>query len=242
MILGSLNFALFMALLQKNVLESLKNTEVKVYFGIIAAVTVLMGINLFLASNLEAGQALRQASFHSVSFASSTAYTIADYDLWPGFSKIILLALMAIGGCSSSTAGGMKVARVMVLGKMSVAAVKKTTHPKQVQSISMGNYTLGDAMQGAVLLFFFLFISIFVVASLCLSAWGYEPFEAMGASMAALGNTGSAFGAFGPGGGYSAAPDGAKILLGLCMLFGRLEIIPLLVLFSPDFWKRRKGW
>jgi trk system potassium uptake protein TrkH len=123
-----------------------------------------------------------------------------------------------------------------------VAFLKKAIHPKQVQPITVGGHSLGEPLQNAVSQFFFLFVVIFLVSSLLMSAWGYEPFDAMGAALSALGNTGSAFGAFGPSVGFGEAAAGAKILLCFDMLFGRLEIITLVVLLTPDFWKRRRMW
>jgi trk system potassium uptake protein TrkH len=242
MALGSINFTLFIALLQKKGHLFLKNIELRAYLLIILGTTLFIGANLFFASGLKADQALGQASFHAVSFASSTAYTVTDYDMWPSFSKLVLLMLMAVGGCSSSTAGGMKVSRVLVLGKMAISSVRKAIHPKQVHSIKLGGYVVGDSMQNAVSQFFFLFVTIFVGVSLIISAFGYEPFSAMSVTLAALGNTGSAFDSFSSAAGYEAAPAAAKILLSVCMLFGRLEIMPMIVLLSPDFWKRRKVW
>ncbi|MCL1851802.1 MAG: TrkH family potassium uptake protein [Peptococcaceae bacterium] len=246
MLVGGVNFTLLVALLHRSSRASrgrrelvFRDIELRTYFLLVLAAAVLIGTNLVLASGMGIGEAARQASFHAVSFTSSTAYSLSDYESWPGFAKIILLILMAIGGCSSSTAGGMKASRALVLGKMAVAFVKKSIHPKQVQSIELGGNTLSESLQGAISQFFFLFIGIFVSATLLISAMGYEPFTAMGAAMAALGNTGSSFGALGPAAGYSAVSAGVKIVLSFCMLFGRLEIIPLLVLFSPEFWRRR---
>ncbi|MCL1917590.1 MAG: TrkH family potassium uptake protein [Peptococcaceae bacterium] len=242
MVLGSTNFTLFIAVLQKNGRELFRNLELRAYLLIMLGAAALIGANLVLAGGVRVDQALWQASFHTVSFGSSTAYVTVDYDTWPGFSKLILFLLMAVGGCASSTAGGMKVSRVLVLGKMAVAFVKKAIHPKQIQPIKLGGHTLGEPLQNAVSQFFFLFAALFVVSSLIMSALGYEPFEAMGVTLSALGNTGSAFGAFGPSEGVAEAAMGVKLLLCCNMLFGRLEIIALAVLVIPDFWKRRKTW
>lgn len=242
MLLCGVNFTLFIALLQKNRRDFFRNIEFKVYLIVLAGATVFIGGNLLLSSSMEIGEALRQASFHAVSFTSSTAFTLTNYEVWPSFSKIILFVLMAIGGCSSSTAGGIKVSRALVLGKMAMAFVKKAIHPKQVQPIEIAGHTLGESLQSSVSQFFFLFIGIFIGSSLFISAMGYEPYTAMSAAMAALGNTGSSFGDLGPTWGYSTAPAPVKLVLSLNMLFGRLEIVPILVLFSPDFWKRRKAW
>ncbi|MCL1789924.1 MAG: TrkH family potassium uptake protein [Peptococcaceae bacterium] len=245
MFLGGVNFTLIIALLHRKSRgnnsgrDVFGNIELRAYFMIVVGAAVMIGANLVLASGMGIGEAARQASFHAVSFTSSTAFSLSNYDTWPGFAKIILLMLMAVGGCSSSTAGGLKVSRALVLGKMAVAFIKKAIHPRQVRSIELAGNTLSESLQSAISQYFFLFIGIFVVSSLVISAMGFEPFTAMGAAMAALGNTGASFGALGPAVGYHTAPSGIKIVLSFCMVFGRLEIIPFLVLFSPDFWRRR---
>ena len=242
MLLGGLNFTIYMSFFQKKGRNILRNTEVQAYLLIALGATALTAADQVLHSGQQIGLAGRQAAFQVVALMTTTGYTSADYGLWSNFAKCVLFGLMFIGGCSLSPAGGIKVSRFIVLVKMAAINVRKAIHPQQIPNVRIGGQSVSDTILSSVSQFFFLFMSLFAGASLLLTITGIAPFEAMGAAVAALGNIGPAFGEFGPNMGYAAAHPVAKMTLAACMLFGRLEIVMLLVLLTPDFWKGRKIW
>lgn len=242
MVIAGVNFTLYVNAYKKGILRAFNNTEFKFYISILLIAFIVVTISLFFQGGIEIGQAFRQSAFQVVSIATTTGFATADFDKWPGLAKIILFFLMFIGGSAGSTSGGMKVARVILLLKMGWAQLKQVIHPRLVINIVVEDKAIDPYVLGMVGRFFFIFIMIFVLASLILAATGLEPFDAMAASIATLGNIGPGFGVVGPSTTYASISGFGKIVLTLCMLLGRLELFTILVLINPEFWKLRKKW
>ncbi|MBD3336182.1 MAG: TrkH family potassium uptake protein [Candidatus Eisenbacteria bacterium] len=239
MILAGTNFALYRPLVRRRFGAVLGDREWRAYIGILGVGSAVVALNLILGPHgRPLGEGVRQGVFQVVSIASTTGYTTADFDHWPALSRLILLALMFVGGCSGSTGGSMKVMRVVVLVRFGWTAVEKIFRPHAVTAIRMGDRVLSDDLVREILAFFVLFIAIFLVSSLALAAMGIDLVSSISGVAASLGNVGPALGGLGAGETYAAVPAAGKILLTICMLLGRLEVYTILVLFSPAFWRR----
>ncbi|MGI5901864.1 MAG: TrkH family potassium uptake protein [Desulfitobacteriia bacterium] len=236
------NYFLFINAWRHRSLKFWQDTEFRNYLIFIFVGVVIVTFSLIQQQGWEVFTAARQAVFQVISFSTSTGFNTVDYDQWPNIAKMVLFIHMFVGGCAASTSGGLTVARVTLLFKMGWAQIKQALHPRLVVNIVVQNRVVDVNTLSRVGTFFFLFIAIFALASLLLTLAGLEPFEALGAAVAALGNVGPAFGFVGPTAGYALVPPFGKIVLAVCMLLGRLELFTFLVLLQPDFWKARRGW
>ena len=187
------------------------------------------------------GEAFRYASFQ-VGSLSTTGFVSADFDTWPGFSKGILMVLMICGGCAGSAAGGMKVSRVVLLVKNAWAIVHQKLSPRRVVEVHInGNKVSEDVILRAGQ-FFFLYMFFIAFWALLLTADGIKVFDAIGISITTMGCVGPAFGIAGATCTYAELSDFAKSILCLAMLLGRLEMFTLLIMLTPDFWRKGNRW
>jgi trk system potassium uptake protein TrkH len=236
MFLSGGNFALYYLAWQKGFRQLVANSEYMTYLGIM--VTAVLSLAAILHTHTGAGLGgLRDALFTGVSIMTSTGFTTANFDQWPPAAKIIILLLMFIGGCAGSTAGGIKVVRLLILLKDAVRALLHAIHPRLVTALKIDRKPVEAGILHMVLQFFFLFMLIFFVSVLLVAATGVDPFDAMGAVAASLGNVGPSFGIVSPATTYAALPSFAKAVLTANMLLGRLELFTLLVLLHPEFWQ-----
>lgn len=161
----------------------------------------------------------------------------ADFNQWPVFSQMILLLLMFIGGCAGSTGGAIKHIRVLILLKSASRQLTRLLHPQAVIPIRLGSHTVSEEVVGAVQAFFFYYLLIFLGVVIFLTALGLDLVSALSAVAATLGNVGPGLGLVGPASNYASLPVAAKVALSMCMLMGRLEVYPVMVLLSTRFWK-----
>jgi trk system potassium uptake protein TrkH len=239
MVLGGTNFALYRPLARRKYGALLRDKEWLAYVSILGMGTLLVASNLVFGSRGLGGvEGVRQSAFQVVSVATCTGFITVDFDAWPSFSRLLLLALMFVGGCSGSTSGALKVMRVVILAKFGWARVQKVFRPHAVVSLRIGPAVLKDEVVREILAFFVLYIGIFLVASLALTVMGFDIISSVSAVATNMGNVGPGLGALGASETYAAVPVAGKILLSICMLLGRLEIYTILVLLSPAFWKR----
>ncbi len=238
MLLFGINFNLYYLLLIRKFKSVFKSSEMWVYFGIVAASTAAITVNI-LSAYESVSHALRDSAFQVASIITTTGYATADFDKWPVFSKMILLLLMFIGACAGSTGGGFKVSRVIILAKTVKRELKRLLHPRSVSALRFEGKTLDEATVGSVgsylAIYVFFFFAITVL--LCL-----EPFDLetnISAATACFNNIGPGFGAVGPTLNYADYSPFAKVLLSMAMLFGRLEIYPLFIAFSPSTWIKK---
>jgi len=239
MILAGTNFSLYFLLMRRRVGKVIRDAEWRVYLFIMLAATLLIAGDLLVTRTVDdAGEALRGALFQSAAVQTTTGYATRDFNAWPPLSKLVLVALMFIGGSSGSTGGGMKVVRILVLAKHAYFAVYHWFRPQAVVAIKVGNMKIKNEILQAILGFFVLFVGIFVICSLIMTMLGLDLITATTSVVATLGNIGPGLGAVGATENFSAIPAVGKIVLAFCMLLGRLEIFTVMVLFVPAVWRR----
>lgn len=241
-ILAGGNFRMYLMAWRQKSFKPFNNTEFKIYLFIIFAATFLISGGLWLSHGKSPDFAFRHSLFQVVSLITGTGFASTDYDQWPSMTKVILFVLMFTGGCAGSTTGGMKISRLMLLTKSTWAELKRGVHPQIVSRIKQEGKAVNSSALHMVSLFFFLYVGIFAIASVFLAGTGIEPFDAMSAVGASLGNVGPGFGIVGPTTTFASISSVGKSVLALCMLLGRLEFFTLLILLRPEFWRTKKNW
>ncbi len=238
MILFGLNFNLYYLLLVRKFKPVLKNTELWVYLGIVVASICVISLNIYsIYGNI--GETIRTSSFQVATIISTTGYATADFNLWPGLSKAILLILMFFGSCAGSTAGGLKISRVIILIKMIRNEMRHLLSPKRVNTVKMDGKQVDASVIKNAGNYFVLYIFCFGAIFLLLS---FEPFSMetnFSATAACFNNVGPGFDAVGPTSNFSEYSSFSKILLSFAMLLGRLELFPMILLFSRSLWRKK---
>jgi len=237
MLLASFNFNLYYRLLQGKFSEVKNNTEARAYLIIFAIAAGIITLSLLPVYGSFA-EALRHAAYQSASMLSTTGAAIANYETWPALARMVLFGLMFIGGCSGSTAGGIKVIRHVILWKQMGNELRKVVYPRGIFSIHL-NKRVGrkDIIYGTAA-FIFVYMAIVTVTTLITAASGIDIFSSFSASLSIMGNIGVGFGAAGPFNNYGAFPNHIKWLYSFVMIAGRLEIWTMLILFNPVYWKK----
>ncbi|WP_440322464.1 TrkH family potassium uptake protein [Laedolimicola sp.] len=238
MLLFGINFNLYFLLLMKNVKGFFKNEELRNYLGIVAAAIVLITINIM---NLYGGvlHAFRYAAFQVVSVITTTGFVTANFDLWPEFSKTILLMLMVVGACAGSTGGGMKVSRIMILGRTITKEMRQILHPKSVNVVKLDGKRLTDEETHGVYVYTICYFVILGVSVLLISVDNFDFTTNFTAVLTTLNNVGPGLAKVGPVENFSAFSCFSKIILSLDMLIGRLEILPIMMLLAPVTWRKK---
>lgn len=232
------NFTLYYQMMKGDLLAPFKDEEFRFYSAAIFISIILITINLYGNVFATIGESLRHSSFQVVTIISTTGYSSTDFEQWGMFSKIILFMLMFIGGCAGSTGGAIKNIRFLLLFKVMKRELLQIIHPKAVYSIRLGSRAVDEKTLSEVLAFFFMYIIIFIMAVLAVSLDNLDWATTVTSVAATLGNVGPGFGIVGALGNYSSLSDFSKIVLSMCMIIGRLEIYPILLLGIPSFWKR----
>jgi len=185
------------------------------------------------------GEAVRHSAFQVASIITTTGYSTVDFNLWPTLSKSLILVLMFIGGCAGSTAGGLKVSRVVMLVKMIGQELKQMLHPRAVVSTKFEGKKLDDSTKKSVgvylALYCFILISVFILIS-------FEPFDIetnFSAAMACFNNVGPGLAVVGPAASYAGYTAFSKLVLSVAMLLGRLELYPILLTVIPSTWSKK---
>lgn len=239
MILFGINFNLYFVLLIKRGWKSVvKNEELRAYLGIIAASIAVITVNILnIYGNVM--HAFRYASFQVASIITTTGFYTADYELWPELSKVILLSLMFIGACAGSTGGGIKVSRFVILCKSIRQEIKKILHPNAVTVVKMNGKKVGaDTLRG-INVYFAAYIFILVASVLIVSIDNFDFATSFSGVLTTLNNVGPGISKLGPVENFHMFSPLSKLVFCFDMLVGRLEIIPYLLMFSPDLWRRR---
>jgi trk system potassium uptake protein len=233
MILCGANFSLYFAMYKGKWRNVLKNEELRLYSLILFGATLLIGTNVFLTSNANAGISFRDALFNVSSIMSTTGYATTDFDKWPTFSKGILFLLLFIGGSAGSTSGGIKVVRILVLLKLIKREILKIFHPRAVVPIKIQNKALSSDITASIYSFYALYMLLFVVGTILVSLENIDLISAASAVATTLGNVGPGFGFVGPTHTFSGFSDLSKLLFCALMLFGRLELFTIIALIVP---------
>ena len=237
MLLFGINFNIFYFIIIGKVAQALKSEELRTYIIIIAVATITIALNIFFVLDVSLSVAFKDSFFQVVSFMTSTGFVSTNYDIWPELSQIILFFLMFIGACAGSTGGGMKVSRFMILMKSIKREIKKIIHPNSITNIRLEGTTLDESVVKGVCNYFTILITIFVVGVLVISLNGFDFVTTISSVVTTLNNDGPGFGSvIGATGNFASFSVLSKLTLSLLMLIGRLEIYPILVLFSPKVW------
>jgi len=236
MLISGVNFALhFLTLRSRRVQHYLADAEFKTYITLIGLVALITGFYLAITQTTSISESFIDGLFHVVSIGTTTGFTTREYFNWPGFLPVLLLFLSFVGGCAGSTGGGMKVIRVVVLFKQLRRELRRMLHPNAVIVVKVGDAPVKDRTNDLVWAFFAAYIALMSIMLLLLMSTGLDQETAFSAVVACLNNLGPGLGQVGAN--YSTLGDFSLVVLSFAMLFGRLEIFTLLVLFTPAFWR-----
>lgn len=238
MLIFGVNFNMYFLLLMRRLKTVFRNAELRVYLLIAGISTALIAANTFrLFSNAE--ECLRAAFFQVTTIMSTSGFATTNYDLWPDLSKTILVVLMVIGGCAGSTAGGLKVSRVMLVIKNMAREVRRIIRPRSVNVVKQDGEAIPLDTLHHVSNYISIYVFIIIVTTLLLSIDGFGLETNLTATLACVNNIGPGLSMVGPVGNFAAYSWFSKLLLTLDMLIGRLEILPMLIFFSPAVWNLR---
>ena len=236
MILFGVNFSCYYLLLIKQWKNVFRDEEVRLYFGIILASIALISLNTrTLYGTLE--ETIRHAAFQVGSIITTTGYATVDFDLWPSFSKTILLCLMVVGACAGSTGGGLKVARLLLLLKGVRRNIRRMLNPRRVEVVRNNGAAVDEKILDNTNAYLSAYVVILFVVFLIISLDGFSVGTNFSAVLCTFNNIGPGLEAVGPTCNFSAYSPLSKLVLSWAMLAGRLEIFPILVLFSRNTWK-----
>ncbi|MBF7097703.1 TrkH family potassium uptake protein [Alkalibacter mobilis] len=236
MVLSGINFSLHFFLYTRRFKDIFYDNELRLYIKFIVGSVLFITLNLFLTKYGNLFVSFRDSFFQVSSIMTTTGYSTADFDLWPTFSKIILFVLMFIGGSAGSTAGGMKVIRVLVLLKLIKREISKIFHPRAYSPVKIGKKAISNDIVARVNSFLALHVIVFIVGTLLISLEGIDLVSSFSSVAATLNNIGPGFGLVGPTKNFADFSIPAKLLFSFLMLLGRLELFTVLALIVPSRW------
>ena len=237
MVLFGVNFNVYFFLLMRKFKTAIRNTEVWTYLGIIAASTLVIATNV-LSVFPSFADALHHAFFSVSSVITTTGFVTVDFDKWPELSRIILLMLMVVGACAGSTGGGFKVSRGVIIAKAAAHEVRKLLHPRSVKVLTMDGKQISRETVSGVFGYLAVYVAVTVISFLLVSLDNYDFVTTVTAVEATLNNIGPGLSMVGPAGNFSFFSPLSKVVLTLDMLFGRLELFPMLILLMPSTWRK----
>jgi trk system potassium uptake protein TrkH len=236
--LGAMPFVLFIAALRHGPGAIWEDAQVRLFLSLIAGASILLTVWLVLRGEAGALDALRQATFNVTSTISTTGFTSQDYDKWGGFASVLLLSLMLAGGCTGSTAGGVKMFRFCILLEAVRMQLHRQIYPHGTFILSYNQNPVADTVRAGVTGYFFVYLSTFFLFALALALTGLSFEASLGASATALGGVGPGLGPLiGPCCTFAPVSPIAKWLLSIEMLAGRLEILVLVIPLTRTFWR-----
>ena len=240
MTIAGINFGLHYLLLWKRQPGRLfSNPEFRLYIGLLTGTSILIALNLINSLGLSIGDAFRQSGFHTVSIMTTTGFSTVDFNAWPAFARAALLVLMIVGASAGSTGGALKVTRLLILFKYTSRRISLAFNPKAVIPIKVGENVLSERVISGIIGMTILYFTTFIVGFLIMSSLGLDHVTALSSVIATLGNVGPGLGLVGPAANYTLIPAAGKIVLIVCMLAGRLELLTVFALLAPSFWKWR---
>lgn len=238
MLIFGVNFNLYYLLLIKRFKSVLKSTELWCYIAIVVLSVAAISVNIY-SSYSGFAETVRTATFQVSSIITTTGYATTDFNLWPGFSKMILVMLMFIGGCAGSTAGGFKLSRVLILIKSTFRDLRQTMRPRSIASVKLEGKTLDKQTIDGVKSYLAIYFIVFFVVTVLLSIENFDFETTFTSVLSCFNNIGPGLGKVGPASSFADFSGQSKILLSVVMLLGRLEIYPLLLAFSPALWRKK---
>ena len=239
MFLFGVNFTFYYYILIKKVKDALRMEEVRGYFLLFSATAVAIAINLSLSGNSGFWHNLQQSAFQVASVMTTTGYATTDFNLWPTFSKVILVGLMFIGACAGSTGGGIKVSRILLYVKQVGKELMQQIHPRQISVTKLDGKGIEHTTIRSCNVFLMTYGVVFIISILLISLDGFDFTTTFTAVVATLNNIGPGLDMVGPTGNFADFSIFSKYVLMFNMLAGRLEILPMLILFHPATWKKQ---
>lgn len=236
MLLFSINFAVYFLLLCGRFRQVLKSDELRFFLGMVAVSVAVIAWNL--RGFYSVADSIRHAAFQVASIVSTTGFSSVNYDLWPEFSRLCLVVLMFIGACAGSTSGGIKCARVLVLFKTIRREIGSIIHPRAVSVVKLDGEPVSERTLSSIQSFFVTYMFFIFLAALVVGRDNFSFGTTLTAVITCVSNVGPGLEMVGPMGNFAHFSDVSKLSLSFCMIVGRLEIFPLLVLFSRNAWKR----
>lgn len=237
MVGSGVNFALYYELYKGRWGRIIQNTEFKLYIGIVSVSVILLTINMYGNVYTSIFETFKHSLFQVASITTTTGYATANYEEWTDFSKAILFCLMFVGGSAGSTSGSIKVIRFLIMIKLIKRETLKLLHPKAYIPVSLNDKIISSDVVASVISFFFLYFLVLAMGTIVISLEDIGLKSSITAVAATLGNIGPGLGFVGPTQTYSQFTDASKFFLSLLMLFGRLELFTMIILFVPGFWK-----
>ncbi len=239
MLLFGVNFNLYYLLAAKQFKQAFKSEELRTYLGIILSSTLIIAFSLIISGKHEIGNSLRHAFFQVVSIITTSGYSSTNFDNWPVITKIIICMLMVTGACAGSTGGGIKVSRIMILVKGGIRDLRKAINPRSIETVKIDKRTVDESVVRSVSMYFGTFMIIAVLSSLIVALDGRDIVTTFTAVLTSMANVGPGFGAVGPAGNFADFSVLSKLVFCFDMLAGRLDILPILMIFSPYAWSRK---
>ena len=237
MLLFGINFNMFYLLLIRDLKSVFKNEELRYYFGIVGICILIITVNIaHLYPTLES--AFRHAAFQVSTIISTTGFITANYELWPEFCKTILIVLTILGGCGGSTGGGIKISRFIILLKLCVKEIRHILHPRAVNIIRLEGQKVSAATLQGTIGYFIIYILLLFGSFMLISLDNHDFVTSLTSVLTCLGNVGPGLSMVGPVENFAFFSFFPKIVLSFDMLFGRLEIFPMIMLFSPSLWRK----
>jgi trk system potassium uptake protein len=240
MMLSGVNFGLYFVALKKRSLRVLwGNAEARAFFVVMVAAVLFVATYLMAHGVYRSfGEALRHAMFNIVSIATTTGFASVDYAQWPIFAPMSMLLLGCFATCAGSTGGGVKMVRMLLLVKQSHRELVRIVHPNVVNPVVLGGEAVSPRVMQSVIAFMMIYGASLTALSMVLVFSGLEPVTAFSAVIACLNNIGPGLGEVGPAGNFKGLSDFQTWVCTFAMLLGRLELLSLLVLLTPQFWRR----
>ena len=242
MIISSGSFAMYATAARQGVGVIFRNAEFKVYLQIVFFAAAVISADLFLEMNFDVEFAIRSAIFHVASLSSTTGFVAHDFDTYPPISKVFLMMTMFLGGCAGSTAGGLKVARIILLFKFVALIVRQKIHPQLINRVKLNGQVIDEEVVYGAAKFFLAIVVMDIIFAFVMMFDGIEFTDAVSVSISTMASVGPGFGIEGATSTYALLPDFSKLAACFFMFLSRLEIFTVLVLFTPSFWNNPKGW
>lgn len=238
MLLFGVNFNLYYLIIIKQGKQALKSEELRWYAGLVVTSIAVIALSLINANN-EVGYSFRHAFFQVASIITTTGFSSTNFDTWPVIAKFVLIFLMFVGACAGSTGGGMKVSRVIILIKSGFREIKKAINPRSIETVKVDKRSVEEPVVKSVSVFFATYMIVIAISIFILSINGKDLVTTSSAVIACMGNIGPGLGEVGPYGNFADFSTLSKLVLCFDMLAGRLELIPMLMIFSPYAWTRK---
>ena len=237
LVLFSINFNLYYFILCGGVRDALRDQELHLFGALVLLTTGIITIDILPLFD-GFSSAVRHAFFQVMSITSTAGFATADFNLWPEVSRWVLVLLMFCGACAGSTGGGIKIGRILLIGRAARCEIRRMSRPRTVNRVMVNGKAVDDETLRGSLIFFFLYILMLILGTLLISVDGFDTTTNFTAVLSCLSNIGPGLGLVGPMGNFAMYSVFSKIVLTAAMLIGRLEIFPILILFSPSLWKR----